>query len=169
MFNTKTNYFRNSQPVEISWKWMDEDRSDADITSFKRMFIIEGREIFDFVQSTVLKKLTPICQIDGRKISVYQMPSGVDYVCVCEENDLDQSAQMTELLSPWLEKAEKTYLFSFQSAYTYNTEQEFDKRCFIRTITNTVSEVEVDGLAPMEDCNIVYGISAGGKHISHLE
>lgn len=141
---------------------MDEDSSDADIRSFKRFFIVEGREIFNFVQTTVLKKSSPICQIDGCKTSVYKIPGTGDYICVSEDNDLDQSAQITELLSPWLQKAEKTFLFSFLSAYTYNTDKEFDKRCFIRTISNTVSDVELDGITAMEDCNIVYGISAGG-------
>lgn len=146
---------------------MDEDTSEANIASFKRLFIVEGREIFDFIQTTVLKKLSPVCQIDGYKTSVYQLPTTGDYMCVSEDNDLDQSAQMTELLSPWLAKAEQTFLFSFQSAYTYNTDQESDKRCFIRTISNTTSNETLDGIASMEDCNIVYGLAAGGISLYH--
>lgn len=146
---------------------MDEDTSDVDdIPTFKNLFIVEGQDIFDFVQSTILKKLTPICQIDGYKTSVYKLSTG-DYICITEDNDLDQSAQMTELLQKWLEKAEQTYLFPFKSAYTYNTQQEFDKRCFIRTISNNTTTG--NAFPPMEDCNIVYGLSAGGTniHIAH--
>lgn len=157
---------RNSQPAALSWKWMDEDTSHADIEPFKRFFIVEGRDIFNFVQTTLLKKLSPLCVIDGYKTSIYQLHGTGDYICVSEDNDLDQSAQMTELLSPWLQKAEKTFFFSFQSAYTYNTDKEFDKRCFIRTISNTTPEVELDGISTMEDCNIIYGISAGGISIT---
>lgn len=142
---------------------MDEDASEANVVPFKRLFIIEGHEILSFVQTTILKQLNPVCQIDGYKTSVYKIPTTGDYICVSEDNDLDQSAKTTELLSPWLKKAEKTYLISFKSAYTYNTDQEFDKRCFIRTISNTKPDVEFDGIAPMEDSNIVYGVSAGGK------
>lgn len=142
---------------------MDEDTSDADIIPFKRLFIVEGREIFNFVQSTILKQLSPMCQIDGYKTSVYRIPGTGDYMCVSEDNDLDQSANVTELLSPWLEKSEKTYLISFQSAYTYNTNQQFDKRCFIRTISNTGIEADFDGISAMEDCNIIHGVSAGGN------
>lgn len=147
----------------VSWKWMDDERSGADIKPFKRLFIVEGLQVFDFIQSTVLKKLNPVCQVVGYKMSVYQLESNADdYICVCEDNDLDQSAQITELLAPWLAKAEKCYLFPFQSAYIYNTDQKFDKRCFIRTISNAAVDVEFEGMAPMEDCNILNGISAGG-------
>lgn len=142
---------------------MDDDSSDVPIVPFKNLFIIEGRQIFDFVQATILKKSSPICQIVGHKTSVYQIPGTGDYICVTEDNDLDQSALTTELLTPWLEKAQKTFIFSFQSAYTYNTDKEFDKRCFIRSISNIAPEVEFEGITAMEDCNIVYGVSAGGK------
>lgn len=141
---------------------MDEDVSEVNVVPFKRLFIIEGHEILNFVQSTILKQLSPICQIDGYKTCVYKISATGDHICVSEDNDLDQSAKMTELLSPWLKNAEKTYLISFKSAYTYNTDQEFDKRCFIRTISNTIPDVVFDGIAPMEDSNIVHGVSAGG-------
>ncbi|XP_055301977.1 uncharacterized protein LOC129568312 isoform X2 [Sitodiplosis mosellana] len=89
-----------------------------------------------------------------------------------QDNDLDQSAKMAELLVPWLKRAEQTYVFPFKSAYTYNTQQEFDKRCFIRTISNNNTTTENENeFASMEDCNIVYGLSAGvstWRHINKL-
>lgn len=141
---------------------MDDDFSDH-IEPFKKLFILEGNQIFDFVKTTVLKKLSPVCQIDGYKTSVYKIPN-TGYIVVSEENVLDQTGQMTELLSPWLKNAEEVYLFSFQSAYTYNTQDDFDKRCFIRTISNTKIE-STQSISPMEDCNIVNGLSAGGMNI----
>lgn len=122
----RNTFFFSLQPAAVSWKRMDDERSDADIKPFKRLFIVEGLQIFDFVQKAVLKKLNPVCQVVGYKMSMYQLESKAnDYVCVCEDNYLDQSAQITELLTPWLTKAEKVYLFPFQSAYTYNTDQKF--------------------------------------------
>lgn len=142
---------------------MDEDSPvTSSVEPFKSLFLFEGQQIFDFVQTTILKKLSPLCQIDGYKTSIYKLPSSGDYVVVTEDSDLDQTGQMTELLSPWLEKAEIVYLFPFRSAYTYNTHDEFDKRCFVRTIANTTVEKVLDGMVAMEDCNIVYGLSAGG-------
>lgn len=143
---------------------MDEDLSGTDnIVAFKNLFIIEGQSVFDFVQTTILKKLSPICQIDGHKTSVYRLFTG-DYICVSEDNDLDQSAQMTELLVPWMQKAQHTYVFPFKSAYTYNTQQEFDKRCFFRTISNHTTTENDNEFAEMETCNIIYGLPAGGEH-----
>lgn len=154
----------DNQPTLLSWKWMDEDCSGAEhIGPFKNLIIVEGQQIFDFVQTTVLKKLSPICQIDEHKISMYKMPETGDFICVSEDTDLDQSAQIIELLSPWLDKAAQTYVFAFKSAYTYNTSEQFDKRCFVRTISNTTATDLFEGVAPMEDCNIVSGLSAGGK------
>lgn len=149
---------------------MEEDSLGVNsIAPFKNLFIFEGQQIFDFVQTAILKKLGPVCQIDGYNTSVYKLPNTGDYIVVTEDSDLDQTGQMTELLSPWLEKAEIVYLFPFRSAYTYNTQDEFDKHCFIRTIANTTVEKVLDGMTAMDDCNIVYGLSAGGiiLNISH--
>lgn len=156
---------RNSQsePSTLRWKWMDDDSSGVNsVEPFKNLFVFEGQQIFDFVQTTILKTLSPLCLIDGHKTSVYKLPGG-DYVIVTEDSDLDQTGQMIELLSPWLEKAEIAYLFPIRSAYTYNTQEKFDKRCFIRTIANTTVEKINDDMAAMEDSNLIYGISAGGK------
>lgn len=156
-------FHRATQPAPLSWKWMDEDLADVNqIGSFKNFFVLEGREIFNFVQATILKKTSPLCQIDGCKTSVYKLSTG-DFLCISEDNDLDQAAQITDLLSPWLKNAENTFVFTFKSAYSYNTTQVFDKRCFIRTISNTT--IDVDFVAPMEDCNIVHGVSAGSKYL----
>lgn len=140
---------------------MDEESAEK-ISKFKRLFVIEGREIFDFVHATCLKGLTPVCQVDGYKTSVYHLPTTGDYLCITEDHDLDTSPVLTELLTPWLLNAEQTFVFSFQSAHTYNTTAEFDKRCFVRTTSNTSTQIDLDCLAPMEDCNIIYGVSAGG-------
>lgn len=147
---------------------MDDEQSGADVKPFKRLFIVEGLKIHDFIQTTVLKQLTAVCQADGYKLSVYRLEANAgDYMCVCEDNDLDKSAQITELLAPWMAKAEKCYLFPFQSAYIYNTDKKFDKHCFIRTISNAAVDVQLKDMEPMEDCNILNGISSGGNSNTH--
>lgn len=141
---------------------MDDEPNDSNsIAAFGNFFLIEGRQLFDFVQSTILKKLQPICQIDAHNTSIFRV-SEADYLCVIDDSVLDQAAQITELLTPWLSKAAKIYSFKFQSAYLYNTIEKFDKRCFIRTIPTTAEHFGFDFIAPMEDCNIVHGVSAGG-------
>lgn len=159
------SFYRSSQPAPLSWKWMDENFCDTDkIVKFKNFYVLEGHEIFNFIQSTVLKKLSPICQIDGRKTSVYKLATSTEYLCISEDTDLDQAATITDLLSPWISKAENVFVFTFKSAYSYNTDKKFDKRCFVRTISNNTIDIgDLEFVAPMEDCNIIHGISAGGE------
>lgn len=141
---------------------MDDEPINTDmIEAFGSFFLIEGRQISDFVQTTILKKLQPICQIDSHNTSIFRV-SEFDYLCVIDDSVLDHAAQITELLAPWLKKAQNVYAFKFQSAYLYNTTEKFDKRCFIRTIPSTTDHFGFDFIAPMEDCNIVHGVSAGG-------
>lgn len=156
---------KSSQLAPLSWKWMTEDFCDSStIKKFRNFYVLEGREIFNFIQSTVLKKLSPICQIDGCKTSIYKLAISGDYLCISEDTDLDQTATITDLLSPWLLKAENVFVFTFKSAYSYNTDKKFDKRCFVRTISNNMSiDIGLEFCAPMEDCNIIHGISAGGE------
>lgn len=142
---------------------MDEEVSDAGkIKAFSKLFVIEGRQIFDFIKSTILKQIQPICQINAHNTSVFQLPDTGDYLCVIDDSVMDQAAQITNLLAPWMEKAQHIYSFKFQPAYTYNTDGQFDKECFIRTIPSTTDTFGLNFIAPMEDCNIVHGVSAGG-------
>lgn len=143
---------------------MDDDLSDQnEIKSFDSFYIIEGRQIFDFINSTILKSATPICQLENYKTAIYQLPACNYYICLTEGNDIDRTAQITELLKPWLEKARQTFAFSFQAAYSYNSSHEFDKRCFVRSIrSHDASALKLDFLEPMEDCNMIYGVAAGG-------
>lgn len=148
---------------------MNDDENEENIQKFKRFFVIEGRQVFDFVQAACLKNLHPTCQIDGHKTSVYKLPSTGDFLCVTEDMDLDASTSAVELLMPWLKNAEQTYVFTVLSQHLHNTtEPVSDKRCFVRTISNSEANVSLNCLAPMEDCNIITagGISAGGKAMS---
>lgn len=148
--------------MSLAWKWMNDDQNDStNIEAFGNFFLIEGRQTLDFVQTTILKKLQPICQIDAHNTSIFRLSEN-DYLCVIADSVMDQAAEITELLTPWLTKAENVYAFKFQSAYLYNTTEKFDKRCFIRTIPTTADHFGFDFIAPMEDCNIVHGVSAGG-------
>lgn len=145
---------------------MDEDSSDQnEVKPFDRFYIIEGRQLFDFINSTILKNSTPLCQLENYKTAIYELPASKCVICLSEGNDIDRTAQITELLKPWIEKAKQTYAFSFQAAYSYNTTKEFDKRCFVRSICSRGNESEtakLDFVEGMEDCNMVYGVAAGG-------
>lgn len=142
----------------------DEYEHDGDIAAFDTLFIIEGKQIFDFVNRTTLKGALPTCQIDGQKTAIYSFPENGYAICLSEGNDVNTTGQITELLKPWLEKVKHTVAISIQPAYTYHTTKDFDKRCFVRSLGaySDVTEKIVD-IEPLEDCNIIPGVSAGGK------
>lgn len=147
---------------------MDDEVTDTDkIKPFDKLFVIEGRQVFDFVKSTILKQIQPMCQINAHNTSVFQLPDTGDYLCVIDDSVMDQAAQITDLLAPWLEKARHIYSFKFQPAYLYNTDEQFDKECFVRTVPSSADNFGLDFIAPMEDCNIVHGVSAGGLFARH--
>lgn len=144
---------------------MDKDGSGANsIKSVKNLFIFEFEKIVHFVQSTILKETSPLCQIDGGKTSVYKLQNSDDYIVICEDTSLEQTGPMTEMLLPWLEKAEIVYMFPVYKEGGYIHSEETDLRCFIRTVSNTDVEKLIEPItAAMEDCNIIYGLSAGGE------
>lgn len=148
---------------------MDEESTDKnDVKSFENLYIFEGRQIFDFINQTILKNVTPICQLENYKTAVYRLPGNNDVVCLSEGSDIDRTAQITELILPWITAANQVIAFSFQPVYSYNTTKEFDKSCFVRSLHAIDSEtdsvdLELSFVEPMEDCNMIYGISAGGE------
>lgn len=150
---------------------MDEESKDkTGVASFENLFVFEGKQIFDFINQTILKNISPTCQLENYKTAVYRLPGSNDVVCLSEGSDIDRTAQITELLLPWIDAAKQVIAFSFQAAYSYNTTKEFDKRCFVRSLHAIDSESDsIDPnlafVEPMEDCNMIYGVSAGGKEI----
>lgn len=146
---------------------MDEEAKDKSaVGPLDNFYIFEGRQLSDFINQTVLKNLSPLCQLENFKTSVYRLPGGKSVVCLSEGNDIDRTAQITELLAPWLNAASQVTAFSFQAAYSYNTTKDFDKRCFVRSVCGSQSDASFPDLPfvePMEDCNMIYGVCAGGK------
>lgn len=145
---------------------MDEElEAKHEVAAIDRFFVIEGKQILDFVNKTVLKGAQPVCQLSTQKTSVYSFPEHGYAICVTEGNDLNATGQITELLKPWLEKSAETVAISVQPAYAYNTQKKFDRRCFVRAISGQkgTAAKQLDYVQPLEDCNIVHGISAGGE------
>lgn len=144
---------------------MDEElRERSHIQTFDQFYLFEGREIFDFVNQTILKNASPICQLENYKTAIYRAPNGGNFLCLSEGNDIDRTAQITELLTPWLTAARRVFAFSFQPAYSYNTTRDFDKQCFIRSLcSSTNSDFGLSFVEPMEDCNLIHGVVAGGE------
>lgn len=137
----------------------------SELKSFDKLFIIEGRQLSDFVNKAVLKNLMPICQLENYNTSIYVPPDSNYVICLTDSLDINLSAQITELLKPLMDLSKATISFSFKPAYSYYTKKDFDKKCFVRTITNNseTEELNLNFVRPIEDSNIIFGVSAGGK------
>lgn len=141
---------------------MDDDSLAQDnVTPIDRFYVFEGRQIFDFLNAILLKNTMPICQLENYKTAIYKLPDSNAVICLTEGNDIDRTAQITEMRA-----AKDTYAFAFQPNHMYHSERQFDRRCFIRSICER-QPIDDDKLKkliePMEDCNMISGVAAGGK------
>lgn len=151
---------------------MDEDlEANHEVAVIDHFSVFEGKQIFDFVNKAVLKSAQPICQLDTQKTSVFNFSEQGYGICVTESNDLmNTPGQITELLKPWLEKSKEVIAISLQPAFTFNTRKQFDKRYSVRSNSGRMEAgAKLPAyVEPMEDCNIVHGIKAGGEYSIEL-
>lgn len=163
---------RNQVAVKLEWKWMDEDASNQELDRMEpidRFYVFEGRQIFDFFNAILLKSTMPICQLESYKTAVYKLPHTNSVICLTEGNELNRTAQITEMLRPWINAAKETFAFAFQPTYSYYSERNFDRMCFVRSICGNrpVDTTKLDFVEPMEDSNMISGVSAGGIFCTH--
>lgn len=147
---------------------MDEDASAQQLDQvdpIDRFYVFEGRQIFDFLNAILLKNTMPICQLESFKTAVYKLPNTNSVVCLTEGNEINRTAQITEMLRPWIKVAKETFAFAFQPTYSYHSERDFDRQCFVRSIGGSRAKrtPKLHFVEPMEDCNMISGVSAGGK------
>lgn len=158
--------------VKLEWKWMDEDAPNQELDQMEpidRFYVFEGRQIFDFFNAILLKSTMPICQLESYKTAVYKLPHTNSVICLTEGNELNRTAQITEMLRPWINAAKETFAFAFQPTYSYYSERNFDRMCFVRSICDNrpVDTTKLGFVEPMEDSNMISGVSAGGTLYTH--
>lgn len=107
----------------------------------------------DVINPTILKNKAPICEVDGHKVEVFNLPNCT--ICVSEEKDLNYFASITELLKPWIELAEKCSIISLQSLSDFKTD-ELPESCTIRSINSEFTDIP-----SLEVPNFITGVAAG--------
>lgn len=152
---------------------MDEDwlaQGLDQVKSIDRFYVFEGRRIFDFLNAILLKNTMPLCQLESFKTAIYRVPHTNSVVCLTEGNEINRTAQITEMLWPWIKAAKETITFAFQPTYSYHSDRDFDRQCFVRSICGSrpADASKLKFVEPMEDCNMISGVSAGGNRIPHL-
>lgn len=115
-----------------------------------------------FYQEAVLKGVTLIGQITGRRIWLYVLPQQRIGVLLTEERDLMKFGQVTELLIPYIKSAKRVLTLNVEPSFSYKVNRKTidqDDACFVRGINTTGSNPSVVDLLPP---NLLTGIAAGG-------
>lgn len=109
----------------------------------------------DILQPSVLKKSPPVASLTGHKVEIFTLQSDL-ILCVIEENNLNYFATITELLEPWIMKADECLLLSLQSISEFKSET-VPESCVIRSIgKSSLADVQL-----LEVPNFITGVAAG--------
>lgn len=132
-------------------KWLDPEEYPAKI---KNLYVVEGNKALNIINQPVLKKKSPICQVDHLNISIYKLAED-SYLILSEEKDLNYFASATQLLDKWISAAENVIALSIQSKFEFKGPKT-EEVCFFRAVNSKLPEVE-----ELEVPNFVTGLSGG--------
>lgn len=124
------------------------------------VIIFEGENISEFVDTAVLNKRAPLCQLSSGNCSVYEIPGCPVLVVVCQEKNLHLFSLIAELLKPFIGTASRISTITVQSAAQHKRLAiEDDPVCYLRTLNGSA-----DATGPvktLEPPNIITGVAAG--------
>lgn len=125
------------------------------MSTFKNFIIVDGMKALDILQPAVLKKTPPVASLDGHKVEIFKLDDDL-ILCAIEENNLNYFATITELLEPWITKADKCMVLSLQSISEFKSEN-LPESCVIRSIGKShLNDVQL-----LEVPNFITGVAAG--------
>lgn len=147
-------YFHTHRPT---WKFHNESNQEQfPQSSFKNFIIVDGAKALDILQPSVLKKTTPVASLTGHKVEIFNIDHDLMILCVIEENNLNYFATITELLEPWIMKAEKCLMLSLQNISEYKS-KNLPESCVIRSIGKS----HLSDVINLEVPNFITGVAAG--------
>lgn len=123
------------------------------------MVIFEGEAIAEFVDTAVLSKMSPLCQLSNGSCSVYDLPGTAILVVVSQEKNLHLFSLITELLEPFISVASRISTITVQSAAQHKRvtdDPEENSICYVRSLNGTLK-----GIRELEAPNIITGVAAG--------
>jgi len=139
---------------------LEETSQDENILESELFLILEGRNIEDFSEKTVLKNAKKIGTIptEKTKSALYYNPEKKTLIAVLHE-DLTNSGEITGLLLSYAKKAKNVITFSFRKKTEYKSEnfqQVKDTITFLRGINSRLTYIK-----ELETPNFISGVSAG--------
>jgi hypothetical protein len=135
------------------WKWNNEEGKTAIDGKIKNLLIFEGANALNVINPSILKKKCPAAKLEGHKVEVFLVEDFT--ICVVEEKDLNYFATITELLEPWIAKAENCTIVSLQSLSEFKAEN-LQESCVVRAINSQLKDIP-----RLEAPNFITGVGAG--------
>ncbi|XP_011179167.2 uncharacterized protein LOC105210107 [Zeugodacus cucurbitae] len=124
----------------------------------KIFLVIEGKEVSDFVEASLLERARKICKFPSPKSSLHYVQDKELLIALLQE-DLTNSGELTELLLPYAKEAEKVITLTVKSKIEYQSENlrnVRDEITFLRGINSKLPQVE-----ELEPPNFIVGVAAG--------
>lgn len=153
---------------ELKWIWSDSVAQQH--PAFKTFILVEGHSAYirDF-RATVLKNCQPLCTLTYHKTAIFTFPSDDVALCLNEEGDENHFALITNMMRPYIDRAERAFVISTQHKSQYKgyvrDANEFEDAVFIRSLCSNKSIVnDKDHRQTIESLpipNIITGVAAG--------
>lgn len=124
----------------------------------KIFLIIEGKDVTEFVETSLLEGARKICKLPSPKSYLHYMQDQEILVALLQE-DLTNSGEVTELLLPYAKEAEKVITLTVKSKIEFQSENlkcVRDDITFLRGINSNLPQVE-----ELEPPNFIVGVAAG--------
>ncbi|XP_036341822.1 uncharacterized protein LOC118751158 [Rhagoletis pomonella] len=124
----------------------------------KIFLLIEGTDVSEFVEASLLQNARKICKIPSSKSSLHYVKDKEVLIALLKE-DLTNSGEVTELLLPYAKLAETVITLTVKSKIEYQSEnlrKIRDDITFLRGINSKLPHVE-----ELDAPNFVVGVAAG--------
>ncbi|XP_053969594.1 uncharacterized protein LOC128871677 [Anastrepha ludens] len=135
-----------------------EPNETAEPLSSKMFLLIEGADVSDFVEASLLQDARKICKLPSANSSLHYINDKELLIALLQE-DLTNSGEVTELLLPYAKQAETVITLTVKSKIEYQSENLLkirDEITLLRGINSKMSQVE-----ELEAPNFVAGVAAG--------
>lgn len=118
--------------------------------------------VSEFVDTAILKRRAPLCQLKSGNCAVYDLPDSPVLVVVSQEKNLHLFSAITELLAPFIGTTAQriTTLTVLSGAQHKRIEKGRDSSdnpiCYLRSLNGTLNDIET-----LEVPNLITGVVAG--------
>lgn len=144
------------------WSWLTESEGPEVPAGKSHVVLFEGEAISEFVDTAVLQKKSPLCQLSSGNCSVYDLPDSPVLVVVSQEKNLNLFSLITQLLEPFISTAARVSTITVQSSVQHKRSDEDptdDPVCYLRSLNGCTATVP--GIKCLETPNIITGVAAG--------